>query len=120
MKNTEAKTIDNAKLGGLQGHSIGKPYPYMVVSIDNPTDMPKGLYWYVVDARQGSTDLQDRSGIAMKGKLASLYAHCNANALYARNILGESLQECQKHYNPYWEEYNKLTSPEAQVKIDAT
>ena len=108
--NKSQATHEAAKLGGLQGHSIGKPYPYMVVSIDNPTDMPKGLYWYVVDSRQGSTDLKDRCGITMKGKLASLYAHCNANALYARNILGESLQECQKHYNPYWEECSKIAS----------
>lgn len=88
-------TRQAAQLGGLQGHSIAAPYPYVVVSIDNPTDMPKGLYWYVVDIRKGSTDLHDRVGIGMKGKLASLYAHCNANALYARNILQESLADVQ-------------------------
>jgi hypothetical protein len=35
--------------GGLQQHSVGGPYPYIVVGIDNPTGLEPGLYYYVQD-----------------------------------------------------------------------
>ena len=35
--------------GGLQQHSIGGPYPYIVVAVDNPTGLEPGLYYYVQD-----------------------------------------------------------------------
>lgn len=88
--------------GGLQGWSVGAPYPYLVVAIDNPSGMPQGLYWYVVDTRKGSTDFKDRIGATHKGKLASEYAHCQADALYRHDILGQSIHEAQKAYDPYW------------------
>lgn len=35
--------------GGLQQHSIGGPFPFVLVGIDNPTGLEPGLYWYVQD-----------------------------------------------------------------------
>lgn len=35
--------------GGLQQHSVGGPYPFVVVGIDNPTGLKPGLYWFVQD-----------------------------------------------------------------------
>ena len=87
--------------GGLQGWSVGAPYPYLVVAIDNPTGMPPGLYWYVVDTRKGSTDFKDRIGSTLTGPTASEYASCHASALYRHHILGESIHEATKAYDPY-------------------
>lgn len=35
--------------GGLQQHSVGGPYPFVLVGIDNPAGLKPGLYWFVQD-----------------------------------------------------------------------
>lgn len=100
MSNIAAHT--QAVQGGLQAHSVAGPYPYIVMAIDNPKGYPPGLYWYVVDSRKGSTDFKDRCGVAMKGVLAATFAGCQASAMYQHNILGLSLFEAEKAYDPYW------------------
>lgn len=102
------KAHQEAINGGLQGWSVGAPYPFIVVAIDNPTGMPKGLYWYVVDSRKGSLEFKDRVGATHKGKLASLYATCHARALYAHHIQGAAIHEAQAEYADYWRAVQEL------------
>lgn len=104
----QPKAHQEAIQGGLQGWSVDAPYPYIVVAIDNPTGMPPGLYWYVVDSRKGSTDFKDRVGAASKGELASEYASCHASALYLRHIQGEPVSVANKAYDPYWKRMDDL------------
>lgn len=99
--NTEAHA--RAVEGGLQGWSVGSPYPFLVVAIDNPTGYPAGLYWYVVDTRNGSTDFKDRIGLTMKGRLASTWATCHAEAFYRHRILGEDLAAADRSYDAYFD-----------------
>lgn len=87
--------------GGLQGWSVKAPYPFLVMAMDNPSGMPEGLYWYVVDTRKGSTDFKDRVGATHKGQLASEWAHCHASALYLHHIEGVSITEATEAYAPY-------------------
>lgn len=94
--------------GGLQGWSVKAPYPFLVMAMDNPSGMPKGLYWYVVDTRKGSTDFKDRIGTTCKGLLASEWAHCHASALYLHHIQGESITEASEAYAPYWAKVKEL------------
>ncbi len=47
--------------GGLQNHSVGGPYPYIVVAIDNPTGLEPGLYYYVQDKRGDRCTIHTRS-----------------------------------------------------------
>lgn len=35
--------------GGLQQHSIGGPFPFVLVGIENPRGLQPGTYWYVQD-----------------------------------------------------------------------
>lgn len=35
--------------GGLQQHSIGGPFPFVLVGIENPKGLRPGTYWYVQD-----------------------------------------------------------------------
>lgn len=94
--------------GGIQAWSVAAPYPFLVMAIDNPSGMPEGLYWYVVDTRKGSTDFKDRIGSAHKGQLASEWAHCHASALYRNHIQGHSISEATESYAPYWAKVKAL------------
>lgn len=103
-----AQAHQEAMQGGIQQWSVGAPYPFIVVAIDNPTGMTKGLYWYVADTRNGSTDFKDRVGPAHKGKLAALYATCHARALYAHHVQGATIHEAQAEYDEYWRAVQEL------------
>lgn len=108
----QSQATQAAMQGGIQEWSVGAPYPYVVVAIDNPSGFPKGLYWYVVDTRKGSTDHKDRIGLTGKGPLASLYATCHARALYAHHVALKPIHEAQEEYDEYWKasaEYAKAT-----------
>lgn len=94
--------------GGLQCWSVKAPYPFVVMAIDNPQGMPKGIYWYVVDSRKGSRAFKDREGVTAKGPLGSEWAHCHASALYLYHIEGLPRHEANKAYDPYWDKVGEV------------
>lgn len=56
--------------GGLQQHSIGGPFPFVLVGIDNPTGLEPGLYWYVQDKAGNRCTIHMKS-CARAGKVAA-------------------------------------------------
>lgn len=57
---------------GLQAHSVGGPFPFVVVGIDNPTGLEPGLYWYVQDVTGKRCTIHTRS-CSLAGDWAASY-----------------------------------------------
>lgn len=52
MTVTSRYTGHGANTGGLQGHSIGTDYPYMIIGIADRLDAP--TEWQIMDCRTGN------------------------------------------------------------------
>jgi hypothetical protein len=52
-------TGHGANTGGLQGHSIGSEYPYMIVGVADSLDAP--TEWQVMDSRTGNRGMRRRT-----------------------------------------------------------
>lgn len=87
-----APNIGHASDGsGIQKHSIGGPFPFVVVGIDNPTGLKPGLYWYVQDktGRRCTAHLKDSQRILNAAEhLAETFP--NGISLYATPPLSDS------------------------------
>lgn len=56
--------------GGLQGHSLGSDYPYMIIGVASSLDMP--TRWKVMDSRTGNTGVERPTYCEAEIDLASL------------------------------------------------
>lgn len=60
----------HAGKGGLQKHSVGDEYPYMIVATQAHADAPN--QWYVMDTRTGKTGYKRNSYAEAKADLTAL------------------------------------------------
>ena len=62
-------TGHGANTGGLQAHSIGEGYPFIVVGIDNPAF--EKTRWRVIDSRTGAAVTKDIAHCGYTHQLAA-------------------------------------------------
>lgn len=77
--------------GGLQQHSIGGPFPFVLVGIDNPTGLEPGLYWYVQDktGKRCSVHTKD-CNLAANWAAYNARKHPDGNAPWPTPLLQDS------------------------------